>query len=85
MVTFCWSANSWERLSASGRTDATSRNSPPSSTSRNERSGEPLAIATEAFSRDAASRKRTTTLRPSRVMPAEAIFCSRNVVRSSFT
>ena len=46
---------------------------------------EALVIATEAFSRDAASRKRTTTFMPSRVMPAEASFCSRSVVRSSFT
>ena len=44
-----------------------------------------LVIATKAFSRAAASRKRTTTFMPSRVTPADAIFCSRSAVRISLT
>src|SRR5438046_1208550 len=66
---FCFSAYSCVRLIASGFSVATRSQSWPSSRSATLRSGRFDAITSRALSRVAASRRRTRSVWPSRVMP----------------
>ncbi len=80
---FCWTAPSWIFFCASGLSAAASRSSPAASVSRSRRSGNDFSISVRALTRSASSRKRTTTLVPSRATPEYCTFFSRSSERMS--
>ncbi len=83
VVMFCLMASSCSLLSAAGLSVATSSWSWPSSRRTRSSTGIWAAMASSALSRIAASRKRTRSVCPSRVMPAWRRSFSRSSPRNS--